>query len=183
MDEFDDYFLWLCDLVNCDMDQYSELLYYLHDFEFTWSLELDSSRAKDGLELRKEYYDNVCHDDWVMLMNKECSVLEALIALARRMDDMLVDDNTSSRVPIWFWEMISNLGLKKYTNTFLWIGLESDQYDIQEILRTWMNREFDFDGRGSIFPLREPVHDQRERTLVYQMNDYVFENYISEDVE
>lgn len=179
MDEFDDYFLWLCDLINADMNVYSEILFQLHDTDFVWALELDASRAKEGLELRKEYYD-ICHDDWVMLMDKDCSVLEMLIALARRMDDMLVDDNTSTRVPIWFWEMFENLGLKKYTNTFLWLELEDDLYDIQEILRIWMHRDFEPDGVKSVFPLRNPTHDQRERTIVYQMNDYVFENYISE---
>ena len=179
MDEFDDYFLWLCDLINADMNVYSEILFQLHDTDFVWALELDSSRAKDGLELRKEYYD-ICHDDWVMLMDKDCSVLEMLIGLARRMDDMLVDDNTSTRVPIWFGEMFENLGLKKYTNTFLWFELEEDFYDIQEILRIWMHRDFEPDGVKSVFPLRNPTRDQRERTIVYQMNDYVFENYISE---
>lgn len=182
MDEFDDYFIWLCDLVNADMDVYSEILYQLHDTDFIWALELDESRAKDGLELRKEYYD-ICHDDWVMLMDKGCSVLEMLIALARRMDDMLVSDDVGRRVPLWFWEMFDNLGLKRYTNTFLWLGREDDLYDIQLILHIWMTRDFEPDGSQSIFPLKNPTHDQRTRTLIYQMNDYVFENYVEEDYE
>jgi hypothetical protein len=182
MDEFDGYFLWLCELVNADMDNYSELMYELHNTDFYWCIDLDASRASEGLELRKEYCDinKYFNTDWVMLMDKPCSVLEALISLARRMDDMLIEDNTSERVAVWFWEMVKNLGLKKYTNTVIWIGQDDDRYDIQEILRIWMSREFAADGSGSPFPLRYPAHDQCERTLVYQLNDYILENYVEE---
>lgn len=181
--EYDGYFLWLCDLVNADLDLYSDLMFYLHDMDFIWCIELDKSRANEGLELRKEYCEeNRYFDtDWVMLMEKPCSVLEALISLARRMDDMLIEDNTSERVAVWFWEMVRNLGLKKFTDAVFMRGNEDDYYDFELILHCWMNREFDFDGVGSPFPLRYPSCDQRERTLVYQLNDYILENYMEEE--
>lgn len=179
MDEFDGYFEWLCSLVNADIETYSELLFQLHDSDFTWFLELDESRANDGLNLRKEYYD-LTYEDWVMLMEKPCSVLEMLIALARRMDDMLMDDDTSSRVAIWFWEMVGNLGLKKYTNMRMIVGSDDELYDIQAILHTWMSREFDFNGFGSPFPLKNPTSNQVECTVIQQLNAYVLENYIEE---
>lgn len=183
MDEFDGYFLWLCDIINADLETYSELLFELYDSDFVWCMELDESRASEGLDLRKEYCDkNIGFDtDWVMLMEKPCSVLEALIALSRRMDYMLIEDNTSERIAVWFWEMIENLGLKKYTNTVIWLGGDDDRYDIWTILNRWMNREFSEDGSGSPFPLREAYADQREKTMVYQMNAYVLENYIFEE--
>jgi len=180
-DEFDDYFIWLCELVNVDLDRYSELCYRLHDSDFVWCLELDSNRGVDGLRLRDEYCEanRYFNTDWVMLMEKPCSVLEALVALARTMDDMLLDEESPDRVPIWFWEMVSNLGLKRYTNERLLGRIDDDdEKDIQFILLRWMNREFDSDGRGSIFPLKNPTHDQRERSIIHQMNDYVLENYI-----
>lgn len=179
MGEFDGYFEWLCFLVNADMERYSELLFQLHDTDFVWCLELDESRANDGLELRKEYYE-MTGDDWVMLMEKPCSVLEMLVALARRMDDMLMDDNTASRVPVWFWEMVKNLGLKKYKNVVMLVGNDDDLYGIQTILHMWMTREFEFDGVGSVFPLQNPASDQRDATIVRQLNAYVLENYIED---
>ena len=185
-DEFDEYFIWLCCLVNADLDLYSELMFYLHDTDFQWCLELDSSRAKEGLELREEFYEaNRYYSDcdWVMLMDKPCSVLEALISIARRMDDMLIDDDTSERVAVWFWEMIKNLGLKRFTDILLMRGNEDDYYDMEEILARWMNRDFEPDGTGSIFPLREASCDQRERTIVYQLNDYILENYLEDNDE
>lgn len=177
--EYDDYFLWLCDLVNADLDRYSELLFHLHDTDFVWCLELDESRANEGLDLRKEYYE-LCGDDWVMLMEKSCSVLEMLIALARRMDDMLVEDYTSSRVPVWFWEMVKNLGLKKFTDFAFLNATDDDLYEFEMILHVWMHREFEFDGEGSLFPLRNCGSDQRDATIIMQLNEYVLENYVEE---
>lgn len=184
MDEFDEYFIWLMDLVNTNVDAYSELLYFLHDTDFVWCLDRDDGRAADGLKLRDEYRDAMAgmgfDASWVVLMDKPCSVLEMLIGLSRRMDDMLIEDYMAPRVPIWFWKMIKNLGLAKYTNGILMNASDDDYYDIQEILNRWMNRDFEPDGTGSIFPLENAYTDQRERTIMYQLNAYVLENYVEE---
>ena len=177
-EDYDGYFLWLCHLVSADMTRYSELLWNLYDMDFVWVLDIDASRSIDGLDLRKEYFDLFPEEDWVMLMEKSCSVFEMLIALSRRIDGVLGDVNTGDRTRVWFWEMIRNLGLKSYSN----IRLEYDEtgeelIDIQIILSRWMNREFDEDGKGSVFPIKEPMHNQRERSIVYQMYDYLMENY------
>lgn len=180
--EFDGYFLWLCDLVNADLDKYSDLLFYLHDTDFVWCIELDESRANEGLDLRKEYCEvNKYFDtDWVMLMEKPCSVLEALIGIARRMDDMLIEDNTSERVAVWFWEMVKNLGLKRFTDFVFMNGKDEDFYEFEMILNIWMNREFNENGEGSPFPLHHPTHNQQNRTIIYQLNDYILENYMED---
>lgn len=179
-DEFDGYFLWLGSLVDADWDRYSELLYALYSMDFIWCLEQDESRATEGLMLREEYH-SLAQDDSVMLMDKPCSVLEALIPLARRMDDMLIDDYTGNRTRVWFWEFIRNLGLKKYNNDRLLHKLETDDdYDIQATIMKWLEREFEYNGKGSIFPLKESSCDQRSKTLIYQMYDYCFENYLVE---
>lgn len=180
-EDYDGYFLWLCSLVNADMTRYSELLWTLHEMDFVWILELDESRSVDGLDLRREYFELCPDEDWIIVLEKGCSVLEMLIALARRIEGVLGDINTGDRTRVWFWEMLRNLGLKPYSN----IRLEYDEdgselMDVQLILSKWMNREFDIDGTGSIFPLMNPVHNQLERSIVYQMYDYLIENYPDE---
>lgn len=170
------YFRWLCDLVNVDVNTHSSLMLQLMNREFVWCMELDESRAKEGLELRAEYG---------IELDTPCSVLEALIGIAKRMDDMLMEDNTSSRISVWFWEMITNLGLAQYSDYRLLIeddalAYNDDMYYIDSVLDAWMNREFDSDGSGSIFPLKNPMHDQRNRTIVYQLNDYILENYLED---
>lgn len=168
--DYDDYFLWLCSLVDADMNRYGELLWRLHDMDFSWILDRDDGRAEDGLALRKEYVE-ITYDDWVELWERPCTVLEALIGLAIRMDDILISDDVSNRVRIWFWEFISNLGLKRYVNANL--QYDSDFYDVQRIIDRWLSRSFDFDGYGSPFPLSESYKDQRKETMIYQMNFYI----------
>lgn len=181
-DDFDGYFLWLCSIVNADMDRYSELLFCLHDTDFIWSLEQDESRATEGLMLREEYYHNDISEDWIMFLEKPCSVFEALIPIARRMNDLFMDENTSDMTRVWFWELIKNLGLKKYSNIRLLTGpnaeTDTDFIDIQFILDRWLHREFDIDGVGSPFPVPDSGVNQREKTIIYQMYSYVNVNYV-----
>lgn len=176
-DEYDEYFLWLCELVNADMDRYSELLFQLHDMDFFWVLELDSSRATEGLALREEWYGLNPYADWIMFLEKECSVLEALIGLARRMEGMLSDLNTGDRTRVWFWEMVRNLGLGIYTNARIKRDKETALLNIQMTLSTWMNREFEPNGQGSPFPLDTSGKDEREVSMIYQLYDYLFEKH------
>lgn len=177
-DDFDDYLLWLCNLVDADLNRYSTLMFILHDTDFVWCLERDDGRAADGLALREEFCREDISNDWVAYMEKPCSVLEALIGLSRRMDDILTDESSSNRVRVWFWEMLVNLRLKQYTDWKIFDSSKDDPYDIQTILLRWMNREFARDGYGSPFPLRNASADQREKTMIYQMNAYVLERYL-----
>ena len=187
--EFNGYFLWLGSLVDVDWDRYEHLMYLMYEMDFVWCLELDSSRVDDAMALREEYYDLDPSEDWIMLSEKPASVLEVLITLARRMDDVVIDIDTGDRTRFWFWEFVSNLGLKKYTDLRLFgdeyghIDLDSyedDMIDIQVILENWMNRTFEWDGKGSIFPIDDCVRDQRERPITYQMADYIYTRWLLE---
>lgn len=179
MEEFDEYFLWLCDIVNADMLRYGELMWYLHDIDFVYCLELDESRAIEGLGLREEWYQQNPYEDWIVFMDKGCSVLEVLIGLARRIEAALSDVNTGDRTRVWFWEMVRNLGLKRYTNDVL-RNDENAQMEVRMIVNRWLNREFDVDGRGSVFPIDIPNNDQRELSMIYQMYDYLFDHHSSD---
>lgn len=184
--EFDDYFLWLANKVDADLSRYSELLYILYDTDFVYSsdIELDQSRCEDGLSLREDFVYENPGEDWVFYINRGCNVFEAILALAIRMEDNLAEDNSGDRTRVWFWQFIKNLGLGKYTNdrlTYQGYGREEDDFCIQEILNKWMFREFDYDGTGSIFPLKKASRDQRNRPIIYQMSDYIFENFIEND--
>lgn len=178
-DEFDSYFLWLGSLVDVDWDRYSELLYILDHIEFRWSIPQDESRATEGLMLREEFYNASNHiEDWVLFLDTPCSVLEALIPLSRRMDSLLTDEFKGDRSRVWFWEFIENLGLRPYDNNRIKTRLyDNCDYDIQTIINRWLDREFDFDGTGSIFPVPGAVGDQREISTIYQMYNYVCAKY------
>lgn len=173
--EFDGYFLWLCSLVDADLERYSELLYILYNIEYRWSIRQDESRATEGIMLRDEYYlSSNMEEYWVLDWDGPCSVLEALIPLARRMDDILTDEFTGDRSRVWFWRFIENLGLRPYDNNHLLNDIyDACEYDVQLIVNKWLDREFEFDGTGSIFPVPGAVGDQREISTIYQMYNYV----------
>lgn len=181
----DEYFDWLCDLVNLRPASYETMMYELYNIDFLWTIELDSNRGYDGLLLRGDFshgdeeLDKINH-----LKNKPCSVLEALIGLAQRMDYILDDEDRGNRTRLWFWEFVDNLGLRKYTNRYM-AELEdsglSSQSAIIRICDDWMLRRFSYDGRGSPFPLNEPYEDQRTLDMIRQLNAYVLENYMVDD--
>ena len=179
---FDGYFVWLCGLMDISLEQYSELFYILYDTDFVWIIPTDSDRADDGLELRRKYYEHDIEEDWIMFIDDGCSVLEALIGIARRMNFLLESDETSDMSRVWFWDMIRNLGLARFKNSVL-LDYESKPNEreaekVIDILNRWMTREFEPDGTGSIFPLKDPATDQRNETINMQMNLYVQANYL-----
>lgn len=175
VDEFDDYFIWLCACAGVDLDRYSELMLVLYFTEFFVVMELDDSRKVEGLMLREEFFNLDRSSDWVMFMNAPCTVLEALVAMARRLDGLTTDENCGDRTSVWFWKLIGNLKLKEFTNQAFEEELYSEELNktIYDILFVWMNREFCWDGVGSAFPISNPEFDQRHRSMMYQMYDYV----------
>ena len=112
----ENYYIWLCDLVDLEAHgEYSNLFSFLYDTEFVWSVAKDSNRAGDGKMLREDYthevsWFDISYGEW---LNEPCSLLEMLIALARRtrVDLMPEFDITDSD---WFWIFIKNLGFDRY---------------------------------------------------------------------
>jgi hypothetical protein len=74
---------------------------------------------------------------------------------------------------IWFWELLNNLGLSEYANLD---RIRSSIKEINSILSTLNKREYEEDGYGGLFPLRNPGKDQRKVEIWYQMSAYLLEN-------
>lgn len=145
------------------------LLEILYKTEFTWFVPNDDNRAADGLELREKFLDQIGWTDtdpeWQSLT---ASVLEVLVSLSQRCS--FVAGRTSR---VWFWTVLDNLGLAKYTDEIFHDGIaEAVKRSIQVVL----DRTYDYDGTGGLFPLRTPYKDQRDVELWYQMQAYVLEN-------
>jgi hypothetical protein len=135
--------------------------------EFIWIISGDDNRAEDGLNLRREF-----NDELNLFMNEEswfnsgCSVLEMLISFCSRASFQTDIDHTD-----WFWEIVSNLDL-------------SDAYDdafysesvIAKKLYDFVWRTYAYDGSGGLFPLRHPEEDQRKIEIWYQFCAYISEN-------
>lgn len=167
------YYIWLINQV-CDISEirrYSKLLQQLFETEFTWKFPLDESRADDALGLRKDYfYDANLYHYPESLESEPANVLEVMVALANRIElDIMGDPDIGNRVPKWFWEMIDSLELSAMTNDYY-----DDDY-VDFILDRFLNREFEPNGRGSLFTVRYPKRDMRKLEIWYQMQAYLNE--------
>lgn len=165
----DDYYAWLLDKVDAFGEEfrgYDKLLSYLYTNDFRYVLNMDANRAKGGLGLRSIYamLAGVYLED---VKDGPCSILEMLVALADNMY-MYTDEPTSK----WFWEMLSNLGLLIFDDR------NYDEFEVSRRLNTWMDREFDKSGQGSIYPLPEEIDiDSRNMEIWNQMNKYLLVHY------
>lgn len=109
----DNYYIWLCDMIDLETHSgYSDLISFLYNTEFTWSVPTDSNRAQDGKNLRADYIcDNP--DDEGEWLDDPCSWLEMLIALARRVRVDLMPD-FDIELEGWFWQFVNNKERKNY---------------------------------------------------------------------
>jgi hypothetical protein len=164
------YFHWLCskviDVRNTDPHlTYWKLFRVLHGTEFTWVHHMDENRAADGKDLRRDFITmtEVVRGDDSWRHEMPCSVLEMLIAFAKRAEHM-----TDIPYQMWFWEFLKNLGLDDMSD-----AVDAEPQDIVESLTVFLNREYDPDGIGGLFPMDDPPTDQREVEIWYQFCQYL----------
>lgn len=159
-----EYFDWMYIMVTngrfAKENSYKKLLTYLHDTEFHYIIQKDANRAVDGEELRYRFaYENYSRDsrDYIIdCLARPCSILEMMIALAIRCEDYMDDPNFGDRTGQWFWLMITNLGLgSMYDNRY-------DEDYISDVIDTFLKREFEPDGRGGLFRVRNCKYDIRK---------------------
>ena len=172
-----DYFHWLCDLVHVEQEERSYWLLAkdLHRSEFYALIQRDENRMYDGLELREDYLSSIGYPDYVELLG-ECSVFEMMIAVARPIDFQTTDPyrgENFDRTTYWFWQMIENLGLTEFSDD---VYMELDGIDVVDnVVKTLVERQYEADGSGGLFPLRYPSGDQRDVEIWYQMSAYLNE--------
>jgi len=164
------YFVWLYSQVGSVEEEDRSRTYWalakkLYCREFVWIVPNDDNRAEDGRDLRKEFLDirNIRADrDWLRL---GCSILELLIALSQRLS---FEGDGESRD--WFWFLIKNLGLKKFSD-----DKDLDEIAVDNILDRFVWRNYEPNGEGGLFPLKRPMGDQRRVEIWYQMSSYLLE--------
>lgn len=172
LDDYLLYLLWRCNLQ--EDKKYNRLFHILHEIPFVYIMERDGNRADDGVELRDDYivpeeYKNYLDE----FINRDCSVLEMLIALSIRVEDDIIGDPSEEHPEKFFWEMIKNLGL----NAFWGNSYMLNDREIEKIVEKWLNRKFKKNGKGSPFPVQNDRRDQRNLEIWDQVNSYISENY------
>lgn len=153
---------------------YWNLLRELYSREFLYFVPNDDNRAMDGLELRQEFLFEEDLDNDPYWDELPCSVLEMLVALARR-----AEFEGGSRTEHWFWLFIHNLGLDIFTDEFCDQG-DSGWHVMVDIAQTAVetlnSRSYSYTGHdGGLFPLVSPEEDQRDVEIWYQLAAYLRE--------
>ena len=171
---WDSYGAWLIDRVGLRKKRYEDLLFELHNIPFRFSIPLDENRVADGLEIRDEYGLEM---DFLspVFKDRKCSVLEMLVALAIRIECEYIGDPREEHPEKIFWEMIENLF--DIERNWRLCGPEANFEFVHRTVDSWLDRRFSYDGKGSIFPLKNPDCDQRNVEIWGQMNRYLMENY------
>ena len=169
----DEYFEWLYALV-CDNRysksiSYRKLLRYLFDVEFVYTIRRDRNREQDGLCLRDRFVDDKGYEPHMsQYIDGSCSILEMIVALANRCEETIMDDPAiGDRRGQWFWGMIKSLGLGDMYDTLF------DEEYVEDTIVRFLNRDYEPDGRGGLFTVKNAYRDMRDIEIWSQMQDYI----------
>lgn len=164
------YLEWLYSLVEPSNRRtnahYRKLCEQLYTTPFLWFVRNDDNRIEDARGLRQDFFAMTGEEDQLWY-EMQASVLEVLVAISRRISFELDEDPAE-----WFWVMIGHLGID-HAHDQAW-----SQQLTREVRRATdrlIHRTYDSDGRGGLFPLNHPHHDQRRVEIWDQMSAYVLE--------
>lgn len=172
------YFDVLYDLVAANREDVTDLSYrmllgVLDSVEFKDTRGIDGNRIQDAQELRADLIAENDLDHTYVRPFENVSLLEVMIAIADRLGQITGDEDTA----FWFWEMVSNLVLDGIDDTEFWSDPEDYESEILDRADDVININYDRDGLGGLFLLREGVapKDMRDTELWYQMQYYANE--------
>lgn len=173
-----DYLHWLAPQIRGESDghpgrTYDGLLAIMYEKEFVWIVPNDDNRKADGLDLRLDFCrenGNLVESSVGRFLDKDnpdppCSFLEALIGLSRRLAWV-----AGGNAPNWAWMLIFNLELHRMTDP---LGRKARR--AHDILDACIWRNYAPNGAGGFFPLEQPIEDQRQVEIWYQMAAYIEE--------
>lgn len=184
----EDYLNWIYEMIfgsSYTRLSYRKLLLFLDskDFSvvttdnlyFNTDILNDENRLKDGVDFRYIYgYENGYSNERITkeFFNKKCSVLEMMIALAFRIEKQIMTDNVEGdRTGQWFWNMIVSLGLHH---------MSDESFDIsiaESVIDRFMNRQYNYNGSGGLFTLRNPPCNLCNVEIWAQAMWYLDENF------
>lgn len=170
----DIYFGWLCSLIRPSIGSYNLLLGYLDRVNFNYTIPPDANREEDGINLRYRFGQECGYDDVTVcnfLDNKPCSMLEMMVALAIRCEDIMEDLDVGVQYSRWFCAMLTSSRLAELTDN------QFDAVIANSIIEHLESRTYCSNGVGGLFTTRNPSIDMRALEIWDQMSVYLNENY------
>jgi hypothetical protein len=91
-----------------------------------------------------------------------------MVALSIRCEENIMDDPiVGDRTRQWFWDMIVNLGLgSMYDKNY-------DEWFIDKTINRFLDRQYEPNGKGGLFTVRNCKHDMRLFEIWYQLCWYL----------
>ena len=174
----ENYYIWLLNFIDCrdySTYDYSKLLDKLFNTEFYSKIDYDDNRIMDGFDLRNRFAEE--ENEHVYYLAEElpeyCSVLEMMIALALRIEnEIMSDDKYGDRTSLWFWMMVENLGLADSYNR------RYDDNYVTDILEKFLDRKYDFDGKGGLFWVKNWDSFDLRGTEIWYQAQYFLHNFL-----
>lgn len=160
------YTRWVLKWIWFNDPEYDDLMSVLDDIEYKVVIPMDENRLEEGRYLR-----TYCTKSYSRKESDPVSVLEVLAAFAYRMTHEWLD-GYEDRTEDFFFELVSNLGLKRYKNKVFEKNPERAEEAVREVVRIWLDREFSEDGVGGIMPVYKSKRDQRDLQMWDQFMDY-----------
>ena len=102
------------------------------------------------------------HEEVRHFIDGPCSVLEMMVALAMSCENIMNDPQIGDRTGQWFWNMIISLGLGSMTD------IRFDKEYCLEVIYRFLDREYEPDGKGGLFTIRNCDTDLRNVGIWYQ---------------
>ncbi len=146
-----EYFRWMYSLIEYTpiKKSYLKLLAYLHTINFFYIIDMDGNRATDGIDLRYRFAYEKQYDKRMIcsfLDDRDCSVLEMMVALAFRCEEQIMDNpDVGNRTGFWFFTMIKNLGFLDQDDVHF------DKAYVNEKINIFLNRKYKRNGVGGLF--------------------------------
>lgn len=166
------YVQWMFGVVDCPeygapASNYTKLLYMLLSIPYVPTLVMDENRLIDGQNLIREFYYSATGSTTGPWWPEYCSILEMMIALAIRAEDIMEDPDIGNRTSIWFWRMIDSLGLIQQNN------LSFNPEIVSNVIERFLRQEYLPNGSGGLFTLPGCPVDLRVVEIWEQMIWYL----------
>lgn len=168
----EDYYDWLVQTIMPDDStraRYSSLLIYLHRTMFTYTLPMDENRLKNGEALRWDFAYEQAYDYELVdaALDYPVSILEVMVALCRKIEEMMENCTDGCRTEVWFLDMLFSLHLEHCTNR------NFDYLYVNKRIDIFLNRLYSKDGDGGLFYVKNSPIDMRDSELWLQANAYM----------
>lgn len=165
------YFDWMCALVGVQPRYFGNLMLFLHNKEFYYTIPMDGNRLEDGISLRYRYGLEAGIDDVIIAeeldKTKEASVLEMMVALALKCEEHIMGNpDMGDRVALWFHEMLDSLGLSYMDDAHF------NAMIAEMVIDRFLRHDYAPDGRGGLFTVPSSPKDMRCAEIWTQANLY-----------